>query len=198
MDRNKSVKLEMVDLILMTAITYMGFHLFFFIWYGAADSYSNPIITYLMSFFLGANEGFANAWTKRLFMIGALGIVSAASLFVINDVRDSIKIFIVTWVVLVACMFIAGGGYAVYDARGTFDANNAWLAFDAGDFALGVNFQLITNSAVVIMALGALALILFQVNYAEEGTEQIKAILKGVVSAGFLYLFYTQIFPIVM
>jgi len=188
MDRKKSLKLEALDTILMIFTTYLGFHLFFFLWYGAADAYSNPLMIFLM----GGQEGFANAWTKRVLMIGALGIVAASSLFVMNNLWISIKWFALTWGVLVFCMFIAGG-FVGYDA-----GSNAWAAFDAGDFALGVNFQLITNSAVVIMAIGALALILFQVNYAEEGTEQIKAILKGVVSAGFLYLFYTQIFPIVM
>jgi len=188
MGRKKSMKLETLDLILMTALTYLGFHLFFFLWYGASDAYANPIMTFLM----GGQEGFANAWTKRILMIGALGIVALSSAFVINNLWDSIKIVGVTWGVLVFCMFLAGG-FLGYDA-----GQNAWVAFDAGDFALGVNFQLITNSAVVIMAIASLAMILFQVNYAEEGTEQVKAILKGVVTSGFLWLFYTQIFPIVM
>ncbi len=172
--KEKSWKLNLLDMILSIVALFIGFNLFAYFWFGAGS------------------VGFANAWTKRTLMILSLGIASSSSLFIINEAWASIKMFLLNWLVLIVCMFIAGSVVG-------FDAgNNAWVAFDAGDFALGINFQLITNSAVVIMAVASLALIIFQVNFAEEGTEQIKAILKGVVTTGFLYLFYTQIFPIVM
>jgi hypothetical protein len=142
-----------------------------------------------------------NAMNQRIILFIGLAVFSLSHLFAGGEkigMNTRLKIALGSFIFGVAVFFVWGGNVAVNDAiasQSTINYNNFWVAFDintdaTAELTIGLNAKLIADTVCTIVPAVTFMVLIFQMIYAGESDEFIKAFLEGIAVVIFMLVYH--------
>jgi hypothetical protein len=137
---------------------------------------------------------------QRLWFLGATLFFSLTQLLVWSDWKKRIS-FTIMYFVVISLVFIVIGmdqGQMSADSTGSpvSFGQSIWIAFDVNtsaqaDLSLGINARLVADAITVLIPSVVFMICLFQMLYAGEADEFIKAFMEGIACVIFIWIYST-------
>ena len=144
--------------------------------------------------------GVAETISQRVWFLGAAFLFSLSQMFVWSGWKKRIS-FTLIYFVLISVVFIVIGidqGQMSADASGAplSFGQSIWIAFDVNtaaqaDLSLGINARLVADAITVLIPSVVFMICLFQMLYAGEADEFIKAFMEGIACVIFIWIYST-------
>lgn len=150
----------------------------------------------LLSAFNGSvnfGTGESYYFNLRVWIFGAVIVLSLTHLFLGSKWKIRIIGFVASIAAIYGAFLVFGGVWGFMDAAntGVFKANSFWILFSVStsayaDLTVGLNAKLIADSICYLIPAFTLVIIIFQMLYAGEADEFIKAFIEGLAIIIFL------------
>lgn len=169
--KNTSFKRNVMECILSTGLPIMGMLMLWVGFSGAIDFGTGVVATF----------------NSMLYMFLAIGAFALSQLFIGKTWKRRIWAAIAVFVISTVLLIVFGvftGVMSASEAGGQYSFSNTFVMFDvhtvaSADLTFGLNAKLVADSINILIPAVTLTIIIFQILYAGESDEFIKAFIEA-------------------